>query len=364
MLGCSLAERALQTDPPPRAMSPSVGAGGPDLSSTAPLPQPLSNNAVTVTTVDGTPRIYSFFGLGPGKTHADIGRTTFEYDRLHNIWTRLPDIPVDQGRLASIAAAAEGNIYLFGGYTVAADGHEVSTPDVLRFDPKTRSYRKVAPMPTPVDDSVALVHGDRRTYLVSGWYQDRNVALVQVYDTLLDRWSRATDFPGAPVFGHAGAILGDDLLICDGVRLEVIGGKRTFTASPECWRGTIAADDPTRIDWRQVAAHPGAPRYRMAAGVDLGSRQLLFLGGSENPYNYDGIGYDDQPSPASARAQAYDLTSDRWHELAPLSQASMDHRGLATIGGRHYLVGGMRDDQQVTADVIVFSPAPAPDPDR
>jgi hypothetical protein len=274
----------------------------------------------------------------------------------------LPDVPVAQGRLASIAATAGGDIYLFGGYTVAADGHEVSTPDVLRFDPIERTYRKVAPMPTPVDDSVAMVHEDRRIYLVSGWHQDRNVSLVQVYDSRENRWARATDFPGTPVFGHAGAILGNDLLICDGVRLDVIEGKRNFTASPECWRGRIATDDPARIEWREVAPHPGPPRYRMAAGLDAATGGLLFLGGSENPYNFNGIGYDGRPSPASARAQAYDLRSDRWRELEPLPQPSMDHRSLATIDGRHYLIGGMRDGQQVTGQVMGFTPVLHPDP--
>ncbi len=321
------------------------------------MPLALSNNAVATAVVGGTPRIYSFFGIGPGKTHADIGRAGFEYDKARNTWTRLPDVPVMQGRLASVASAAGGGIYLFGGYTVAADGKEVSTPDVLRFDPASRSYRKVTAMPTPVDDSVALVHDDRRIYLVSGWHQDRNVALVQVYDSREDRWARATDFPGAPVFGHAGAIFGNDLLVCDGVRLDVIDGKRTFTASPECWRGRIAMDDPARIEWREVAPHPGPPRYRMAAGPDPATGGLLFLGGSENPYNFNGIGYDGRPSPASARAQVYDLGSDRWRELQPLSHASMDHRGLATIGSTHYLIGGMRNGQQVSGEVMRFPPA-------
>lgn len=308
--------------------------------------------------VDSEPRIYSFFGLGPGRTHADIGRAAFEYNGRRNVWMPLPDVPVDQGRLASVAAAAGGGIYLFGGYTVAADGHEVSTPDVLRFDPRARAYRQVAPMPTPVDDSVALVLDDRWVYLVSGWHQDRNVPLVQLYDSREDRWTSATDFPGAPVFGHAGAISGHDLLVCDGVRLDVISSKRTFTASPECWRGRIAAKDPTRIDWRRTDPHPGLPRYRMAAGFDPASGHLLFLGGSENPYNYNGIGYDGRPSPASARAQAYDLVSGRWRELAPLPLASMDHRGLATLQDRHYLIGGMHDAQQVSAEVIVYPPSP------
>mgnify|MGYP003513397220 FL=1 len=358
-LGCGQADVSPLADSATSSAT-SMNDASPPITHPAPMPLALSNNAVATAVVEGVPRIYSFFGLGPGKTHADIGRDAFEYDSVRRLWTRLPDVPVAQGRLASVAAAAGGGIYLFGGYTVTADGHEISTPDVLRFDPSKRAYRKVASMPTPVDDSVALVRDDRWIYLVSGWHQDRNVSLVQVYDIREDRWTRATDFPGTPVFGHAAVIHADDLVVCDGVRLDVIAGKRTFTASPECWRGRIAADAPARIDWRRTAPHPGPPRYRMAAGLDPATGGLLFLGGSENPYNFNGIGYDGRPSPASARAQAYDLGSDRWRELQPLPQASMDHRGLATIGGLHYLIGGMRNGQQVTGDVMRFNPVPGP----
>lgn len=338
---------------PPSRIAASASAQSTDIR-IPPLPIALSNNAVASLRVGSATRLYSFMGLGAGKTHADIVRAAFEYDTARGTWQPLPDVPVSEGRLASVAAAANGAVYLFGGYSVAADGHEVSTPDVLRFDPTTRTYRSVAPMPTAVDDSVALVLEDRWIYLFSGWHQDRNLPLVQVYDTVDDRWAQATEFPGAPVFGHAGALLGRSLLICDGVRLDVIAGKRTFSASPECWRGEIAQGDRLTIAWRRIASHPGAPRYRMAAGADANNGRLLFAGGSENPYNYNGIGYDGRPSPASARVQAYDLVNERWQELASLPQASMDHRGFPAIDDRHCLIGGMREGQRVIADVVTY----------
>jgi len=330
------------------------------------MPLAVGNNAVAqVDTAEG-PRMYSFLGLGPGRTHADITRAALEYDLGLARWTRLDDVPVERGRLAATAAAAQGAVFLFGGYTVDPDGHEVSTPDVLRFEPATRSWRTVAPMPTPVDDSVALVLADRWIYLVSGWHQDRNVDRVQVYDAREDRWSQATPYPGTPVFGHAGALAmdvdggGARLLICDGVRLDVVAGKRTFTASAECWRGEIETARPERIAWEAAPPHPGPPRYRMGAVADPQGARLLFVGGSENPYNYDGIGYDGRPSEPSARAQAYDLSGRRWQELPPLPEATMDHRGLLARDGAYWLLGGMRAGQRVDAGVVVYRPGPAP----
>jgi len=319
------------------------------------LPAAVSNNAVAGLRVGGETRLYSFLGLGAGKQWHDITRAAYRWSEGASRWTELPPVPVPQGRLASISAVAGGRIYLFGGYTVAEDGHEVSTPEVLRFDPAKETWSAVLAMPVPVDDSVAVVLDDRYIYLISGWHMDRNVALVQVYDAREDRWAQATPFPGEPVFGHAGALLGRSLVVCDGVILTVRGRKREFTASDACWRGDIDADNPLRIDWRRIASHPGAPRYRMGTAAAEAQGLLLFAGGSENPYNFDGIGYDRQPSLASARVQGYSPSLERWYTLPPLPVPSMDHRGMPSVDGRFYLIGGMRDGQQVAADVLVYT---------
>ncbi|WP_394697532.1 Kelch repeat-containing protein [Pseudoxanthomonas japonensis] len=313
-----------------------------------PLPVAVSNNAVAAVEEGEEFRLYSFFGLGQGKTWRDVSRRAFEYDSRRNRWQELPPPPVAGGRLASVAAAARGRIYLFGGYTVAEDGTEVSTPDVLRFDPRSRRYTAMAPMPVPVDDTVALVYADRWVILVSGWHQHDNVAAVQVYDTRRNVWSRAPDWPGTPVFGHAGALLGEDLLICDGVRLDTGEGTRRFQASDECWHGRIQEGDPTRIAWQRVASHPGLPRYRMGSFADDEGRQLVFVAGSENPYNFDGTGYDGVPSPASARVDAFDLGTGTWRSRPLLEQPSMDHRGMPCVRGRCYLLGGMDVNREVT----------------
>ena len=208
-------------------------------------------------------------------------------------------------------------------------------------------------MPLPVDDSVALVYRDRWVILVSGWRKDANVVAVQVYDTRRDAWTRATDWPGAPVFGQSGAISGERLLICDGVRLDVGGdGKRRFSASNACWRGRIRDGDPTAIEWNAIPPHPGAPRYRMGAAALPDADSVLFVGGSTNPYNYNGIGYDGVPAEPSAQMLLFDLDAGAWFERPALAEATMDHRGLACIAQRCYVIGGMRKGQRVAASTV------------
>jgi len=320
------------------------------------LPVPHSNNAVARLEANGGTRFYSFMGLKAGKTYADISKQAFEYDVTSKRWRPLPDVPVAQGRLASTAVGVGGQVFLFGGYTVAADGAEVSTPEVLAFDPGTNLYSRRAPMPVPVDDSVAVRFKDRYVYLVSGWHDKDNVRLVQVYDTTEDRWFRATDWPGLPVFGHAGAIAGNRIVVADGVTvLPGVMGKRRFKLIGDAWIGTIDPKDPARIVWKRLPPHPGLPLYRMAAtGASSGNR-AVFAGGSTIAYNYNGEGYDGTPASPSARTFAFDIRRDRWVDLGPKPQPSMDHRGLLEADGAFYTLGGMGSERQVIGDLTAFT---------
>ena len=91
-----------------------------------------------------------------------------------------------------------------------------------------------------------------------------------------------------------------------------------------------------------------------AAGVDrLGS--VLFVGGSENPYNYDGIGYNGEPSQPAADILRYDLQSRSWTTLTTDIPASMDHRALVSFDGGWLTVGGMLSEQRVTDRVVAYS---------
>lgn len=314
------------------------------------LPQPVANNAVASVSAHGGSFLVSFAGLGTGKTHADTHARTWIYDQAGGHWREADPVPGGVGRLAAAAATAGDLVYVFGGYTVAADGAEVSTPFVHAFDPVAGTFEARAPMAVPVDDAVAVTFKDRYIYLVSGWHDLGNVNLVQRYDTMQDRWDQATPTPGPAVFGHAGGIVDDRIVYCDGVAIAPrADARREFVLVDDCLQGTIDAEDGRRIDWRVLPPHPGAPRYRMAAaGIEGG---VLFIGGSENPYNYDGIGYDGEPSHPAPGALFHDLGSGGWQLLKTSAAATMDHRGLAPFAGGWATVGGMAEGQRVSAEV-------------
>lgn len=306
------------------------------------LPAPVSNNAVAFgRDAKGQGTIYSFLGLGSGKTWRDIVTTAYACVEATLDCREIKSVPVANGRLASSAASVGGKIYLFGGYTVAEDGAEQSTPEVFRFDPLTEQYARVADIPTPVDDSTAIVLFDRYVYLVSGWHDDGNVALTQVYDARDDRWFRATDFPGSPVFGQAGGGDAAHLLIAGGVK-SVPGddGKRKFVASDEVWIGGVSQNAPEKIAWSRAPAPPVGPFYRMAASQ--GRAPIIIAGGGDNPYNYNGVGYDGAPARPSSKVIAYDAARQHWTIVGD-APPSMDHRGLAAGETGLYAIGGLGD---------------------
>jgi len=298
------------------------------------LPEPVTNNATTRVNVGGHQYVVSFNGLGESRTHNDTLAVTYVLDAASGQWSESQPVPGGVGRLASAAVSVGKLAYVVGGYTVAANGEEVSTPWLHSFDPVTGNFEELTPMPVPVDDTVAVTYADRFIYLVSGWHDLGNVNLVQRYDTEVDDWQQATPIPGRALFGHAGGVVDNKIVYCDGVAVQpYVDRRRDYVASDECFLGIIDAQNSRRIDWRKVDRHPGAPRYRMAAVGVASLNSVLFIGGSENPYNYNGIGYNGDPSEPAANGLMFDLRTLTWQVLPQNSPSTMDHRGLVVLGG-------------------------------
>lgn len=316
------------------------------------LPVAVTNNAVTKLNKDGAEWVCSFMGLNDGKSFANISKRAWclSLTSKEAHWQEMKPVPVDQGRLASLAVSVHGQIYLFGGYTVAKDGSEVSTPEVFRFSPSKNQYERRADMLLPVDDSVALVWHDRYVVFVSGWHDKDNVSTVQVYDVLENRWKKINDFPGTPVFGHFATSNGSKILLCDGVKVvKQADGKKQFLPSKECWTGRIQDAGVEHIKWSKITHHGRKPRYRAFAKTQ--TNNALIIGGSENPYNYDGMGYDGKPSEPASEILVYDFTQNIWSSFDPGSQAGMDYRGGFSWNHTICTVGGFVEKQQLSKRV-------------
>lgn len=332
------------------------------------LPEPVSNNAVASgRDPDNRAYAYSFMGINDPDDHATITTRAYRMPIDGGAWERIADVPAldGRGRIGANALSIGGDVYILGGYSVREDGSEVTDPRVFRYDPTTDSYELVTRVPVEVDDCVALPWLDRWIVLVSGWHGPAdvppphdNVRNVQIYDVREDTWTQATPIPGpsSGLFGHAGAIAGDRFVVFDGVRVEPTDdGKRRFVISNSAYQGTLHALDLSTIEWTELPPHEGRPTYRAAAGgLADGSGRALVLGGTDNPYNIDGVGYDGVASRPLAQTMLVDPETGAFELLvwARGVAPTMDHRGLVTVGPREWLlIGGMTEPGRATAEV-------------
>lgn len=320
------------------------------------LPTPISNNAVVSVNADDSFKMFSFLGIKSGKTFTDVTSEVMEFNSETSSWTVVPVLPDNIGRLASSAERVGDYIYIFGGFTVSENGKEDSTPEVYRFDPKTYEYKKMQEMLIAVDDAVSLVYQNRYVYLVSGWHDTDNIPNVQVYDTETNTWDHATPYPGPPVFGHSGGMVGNTMVLADGVKVIKDEDGKIFDMSAGSITGEIDPNDPSVINWIRIPQHPGEARYRMASvGISNPVEMVLFMGGSENPHNFDGMGYNNELSEPNPGVFAWRLDTQEWIDLGNQPEPTMDHRGIVRGGSNYYLLGGMESGQKVTDLIQSFS---------
>ncbi|MDO6620737.1 MULTISPECIES: kelch repeat-containing protein [unclassified Shewanella] len=353
----------------------------------APLPESVSNNAIAKVTTDNAQYLLSFTGLAEAKDYLAVHNKAWALDLSspNNQWQPIKDVPFVAplaGRLASIAVGVDDQAYVFGGYTVAKNHEEISTVDNYRFDISANEYQRIADMPVAVDDTAASVYQQRYVYLFGGWHNDGNVNLVQVYDTQTDTWSQASPIPAPAVFGQAVAMVNNKIVLCDGVKVQAnIGKRRSYASSPVCLYGELNPENHLRISWQLLPHYsvaktaksdmnkPAIAHYRMAA-TGVGSNKnsnkdsdrdnnkagyAIFIGGSDNPYNYSGIGYNGAPSTPQQYQYSFDFASNSWLTPIRLATPSMDHRGLICHQDKLLRIGGMVSEQKVS-NLVLSSP--------
>ena len=326
-----------------------------------PMPAALSNNAVaTFHSGEVGQKIFSFMGIGPKKTWDAVTASAYELDLKTGKWTEKRPVPGVAGRLAASAEALNGQVFIFGGYVLDGDGHETTLSDLNVYVPFEDRYYRGKDIPVPVDDAVVGSFRERYIYVIGGRSKGEAVRNVQVYDTEKDQWMQATPLPGTPVFGHAGGIEGSTIVYVDGAYKNSDGKGPKYVPSSECWMGKIPTSkkaDITKIEWTKLPTHPGNARFRIAAGTGRPEKKggrVYFSGGTDNPYDYNGVGYDGQPSEPSAVTFAFDLKTESWETIDENTpDATMDNRGLAVTDLGLVTVGGMEKGQRVTAKVTV-----------
>lgn len=319
-----------------------------------PLPAPVSNNAVISVKVAGNTLVYSFMGVGPELKWNSVTNVSYALNLKYEKWTTVRAAP-GSGRLGAVAASAQEQVFLIGGFVPDQSGLEAIIPDLAVYDPIGLRWYRGPDLPTPVRDAVAGVAKDRYIYVVGGLGKSGPSDAVQIYDVQDQHWLQATPFPGTPVFGHAGTVVGDAIIYADGVKKSAAGAKPAYVLSDECWIGRLDKHDPKKIQWSKLPPHPGVPGYRMAGGGSERDTKAYFAGGSQAIYDYNGVGLDGKPAEPLAQVFAYDLRANKWEMISSqVAQPTMDHRALVAAPDGLIMVGGMAVGPKVIANTVVL----------
>ncbi len=319
----------------------------------APLPEKVTNNAVTAATVAGIPYVYSFAGIDSTKACGRPHLRAFRYNTAANEWESIEPLPDPLGgKIAAAASTVKNKIYIIGGYHVANNCGETSSTKIHIFDPETNAYLPDgADLPKAIDDHVQAVWRDSLIYVITGWSNTANVTNVQIYNPLTNEWTAGTPVPNSSdwkVFGASGTIVGDTIYFAGGAGNW---NGSTFPPTSTFRKGIIDPADPTQIVW-EADANPSARGYRMAVTSFQG--KALWFGGSTVTYNFDGIAYNGSGGVAALdRALVFDPQIDFLNPISGLIPKIMDLRGIAKISDKEFiLAGGMKENQQVTNRVV------------
>src|SRR5579863_2664051 len=279
-----------------------------------PLPVAITNNAVAVVKINGQVLLYSLMGLGPQKNWSSVTNAAYALNLKYDTWTAVRPAP-GSGRLGTVAVSAQEQVFLLGGFVLDPSGLEQILPDFSIYDPIGLRWYGGPDPPLAVRDAAAGVYRDRYIYVFGGLSKTGPVNQVQIYDIVDKKWLEGTPFPGAPVFGQAGTIVGDTIVYIDGATKNPTAGGLAYVASDECWMGKIDRHDPRKIEWKKLPTHPGTARYRIAAGGSEKEGKVYFAGGSDTVYDLTGVGLDGKLAEPSPTVFALNLKSGAWETI-------------------------------------------------
>lgn len=319
------------------------------VSSQAPMLEPVSNNAVCEGFIEETAFVYSFAGIDSTKLYSGIHNHCYRLNTATNEWMQIADLPDPLGKIAAAASRIGDTIYIGGGYHVMSNGNEISSNKLHRYRISTNTFMPdAADIPLPIDDQVQSVWRDSLIYLITGWSNNRNVPDVQIYNPTNNSWAMGTAVPDNNLykaFGASGCIIGDTIYYYGGASQAT-----NFPALKLLRKGAINPEDPTQISWSFSIPNSNESGYRTACTI--ANNQISWIGGSATSYNYNGIAYNGTGGVPPLQRSFWYNPNDGGTIVDTQNLFPMDLRGVANINDTiKYIVGGMVADQTVSGQV-------------
>ncbi|HEX5792143.1 MAG TPA: kelch repeat-containing protein [Rheinheimera sp.] len=283
-------------------------------------PMPLAVQEIYPAVHNG--KIYVAGGLSDALTAEQQQMTALVqvYDPASNSWSLGPALP--QPRHHAYLVSVAGNLYVFGGFVAANGGRWSASSDILQLDESGAVWRKVAQLPKPLTETVAVVL-DNKVHFASGrspvgadngqWRDQADVSWHWVFEPQSQQVTAAP--PLAQAFNSATAVVLAQ-------QLYVMGGRQVGADN----LALLQRFDPASGLWRHLAAMPQASGGLAAAVLD---NSILVFGGEY--FNNNGGVY--------AEVWQYQPANDSWQQQGtmPLSRHGL---GAVSLNNKVYVIGG------------------------
>ena len=240
-----------------------------------------------------------------GRTTAAVER----YDIRRTRWRRVRPMPVALNHTAAVAY--RHRLYVSGGYR-SETGLSQPSRVLLRFDTRTRRWKRLRSAPTPRAAHAAAVIGGR-LYVAGGANDSGSLRSLEIYDFARGRWSRGPDFSG-PARNHTTGVGSGGLFY-------VLAGRdaRNYTAAERY--------DPVRRRW-ETLPDMGTARGGIAS-ARLGDGRIAVFGGENLEPGGTTI----------AEVELFDPRTRSWSRL-PDMRTPRHGLGGAALGNRVFAVEG------------------------
>jgi N-acetylneuraminic acid mutarotase len=294
----------------------------------APIPEPNEErNGV----VSGG-KLYLIGGNPVGMTGAPPG-AVWEYDPAGDKWTKKKNMPLAAHHVA--VAENAGKIYVFGGGTQKQAGGPSYVPanNAWEYDPAADSWKPLAAMPTARLAAVAAAVGGK-IYVLGGAgnYKPRDGQSLdpnqphrvfdvnEVYDPATNSWASKQVLPTPRSAMFAGVVNG---------KIYLIGGRvGAAFATVGSATDIVEEYDPATDKWGFLKDRMPTPRDE---GVAVVYNNRIYVAGGEsiNALN----------NSVSRAFEVYDPASNSWQSLGNMPLARYGLAG-GVIGNRIHVVGG------------------------
>jgi N-acetylneuraminic acid mutarotase len=285
-------------------------------------PASLPRSEVGAARVDRS--IYVVGGFAGNATTNAVER----YDIRRRRWRRVRPMPVALNH--TVAVAYRHRLYVSGGYA-SATGQSEPSRALLRYDPRTRRWKRLREAPTArAAHAAAVIRG--RLYVAGGANDSGSLRSLEIYDFARRRWSKGPDFPG-PARNHTTGVASGGLLY-------VLAGRDAQNYA------TSERYDPRTRRWQSLP-DMRTPRGGIAS-ARLRDGRIVVFGGEELEPGGSTI----------AEVELFDPRTRRWRRL-PDMRTPRHGLGGAALGNRVFAVEGGVTPRYSLSPTIEFLDVPA-----